>query len=109
LEAVDIVATDGWRLLPRYRFDPATGMWHHADGQPEPPMSLDDVGYEGGAMGFAGHRHHAPEAALPGYLEQARTILADPSIEGDPVHLEVGEDFEQLRWFWLPEEIAARI
>jgi selenocysteine lyase/cysteine desulfurase len=109
LEAVDIVATDGWRLLPRYRFDPATGMWHQSDGQPEPPMSLDDVGYEGGAMDFAGHRHHAPEAALPGYLEQARTILADPSIEGDPVHLEVGEDFEQLRWFWLPEEIAARI
>jgi hypothetical protein len=107
LEAVDIVATDGWRLLPRYRFDPATGMWRHADGQPEPPMSLDDVGYEGGEMRFAGHRHHAPEAALDGYLEQARAILADPPIEARPMPLEVGEDFEQLRWFWLPEEIAA--
>jgi selenocysteine lyase/cysteine desulfurase len=108
LDAVDIVATDGWRLLPRYRFDPATGMWRHVDGQPEPPMSLDDVGYEGGAMRFAGHRHHTPEAALEDYLEQARAILVDPPIEADPVPLEVGEDFEQLRWFWLPEEIAAR-
>jgi selenocysteine lyase/cysteine desulfurase len=108
LDAVDIVATDGWRLLPRYRFDPATGMWRHVDGQPEPPMSLDDVGYEGGAMRFAGHRHHTPEAALKDYLEQARAILVDPPIEADPVPLEVGEDFEQLRWFWLPEEIAAR-
>jgi hypothetical protein len=83
-------------------------MWRHVDGQPEPPMSLDDVGYEGGAMRFAGHRHHTPEAALKDYLEQARAILVDPPIEADPVPLEVGEDFEQLRWFWLPEEIAAR-
>jgi len=110
LEAVDIVASEGWRLLPRYRFDPTTGMWRHAEGQPEPPMSLDGVVYKGGTMRFAGHRHHARESALAGYIEQAREVLAEPpAIAGGPEHLELGEDFEQLRWFWLPEEIAARV
>ncbi len=32
LEAVELVASDGWRLLPHYRFEPATGLWHHAGG-----------------------------------------------------------------------------
>ena len=71
LDAVDMIATHGWRLLPRYRFDPATGMWHHEDGQPEPLMSLDDVWYVGGEMAFTSHRHWAPESALAGYLDEA--------------------------------------
>ena len=32
LEAVELVATDGWRLLPQYRFEPASGLWRHAAG-----------------------------------------------------------------------------
>ena len=27
LGAVELVATDGWRLLPHYRFEPASGLW----------------------------------------------------------------------------------
>ncbi len=110
LEAVDLVATDGWRLLPSYRFDPATAMWNHVDGQPDPPMSLDDVAYDDGEMRFAGHRRCAPESALAGYLDEARRMLAEPQATPDErVHLEVGDDFEHLRWFWLPEEIAAGV
>ena len=37
LDAVDLVATDGWRLLPDYAFEPATGLWRHRAGRPEPP------------------------------------------------------------------------
>ena len=110
LDAVDMIATHGWRLLPRYRFDPATGMWHHEDGQPEPPMSLDDVRYVGGEMAFTSHRHWAPESALAGYLDEAGDVLAAaPSPMSRDARVDVGEDFEQLRWFWLPEEIAARV
>ena len=32
LDAVALVAREGWRLLPHYRFDPATGLWRHAAG-----------------------------------------------------------------------------
>ena len=30
---------DGWRLLPHYAFEPATGLWRHRAGRPEPPLS----------------------------------------------------------------------
>ena len=30
VEAVHLVANEGWKLLPLYRFDPRTGLWHHA-------------------------------------------------------------------------------
>ena len=41
--AVSLVAEHGWRLLPDYRFDPATGLWRHRDGPVEPPLRLDQV------------------------------------------------------------------
>ena len=30
VRAVELVAREGWRLLPWYRFEPATGLWRHA-------------------------------------------------------------------------------
>jgi hypothetical protein len=108
LDAVDLVATDGWRALPRYRFAPRSGLWRHRDGQPEPPMSLDDVRYDEGTVRIDGHRHRATGSALEGYLQQARALLSSmPDGELDERPLDVGGDFEQLRWFWLPEEVAA--
>ncbi len=47
LDAVELVATDGWRLLPDYRFEAATGMWRHRAGRPHPPASLGDIRYDG--------------------------------------------------------------
>ena len=43
--AVELIAADGYRLLPDYRFDPRTGLWRHAAGPPRPPITLADVGY----------------------------------------------------------------
>jgi hypothetical protein len=108
LDAVDLVASEGWRLLPLYRFDPATGLWRHRDGSPEPPLSLADISYEEGRMAYTAHRHREPESSLGGYLEEARQLLSDAPVEIDgQAQLKVGPDFEDLRWFWLPEEIAA--
>jgi hypothetical protein len=107
---VDLVARDGWRLLPDYRFEPASGLWHHRDGRPEPPASLRDIAYKTGGMTWPSHRHHEPETRLAEYLDEARAIMARvpravaaPSVDA----AEVGPDFEALRWFWLPEEVAA--
>ncbi|MDH5224090.1 MAG: aminotransferase class V-fold PLP-dependent enzyme [Actinomycetota bacterium] len=108
LDAVELVATDGWRFLPRYRFEPASGLWRHREGQPEPPMSLASVHYDRGALCFDGRRHRAAESALDRYLVQARTLVASPPAVPDDAPLDVGADFEHLRWFWLPEEIVAR-
>jgi selenocysteine lyase/cysteine desulfurase len=107
LDAVELVASDGWRLLPLYRFEPATGLWHNAGGMADPPMSLRDVRYDDGRMHWPSHRRTEPESALAGYLSEARRILAHPPAPAvAPERLVVDDDFESLRWFPLPDEIA---
>ena len=102
VEAVRPVARDGWRLLGDYRFDPATGLWHHRRGPVEPPLRLADVGYAAdGSMTFPRTSTSAPAAALQGYLQLAEGVLAGatPPSAG-PASLSA--DFDQLRWFELP-------
>ena len=38
VEAVRLVARDGWRLLGDYRFDITSGRWRHKDGLVTPPL-----------------------------------------------------------------------
>ncbi len=107
LDAVHLVAREGWKLLPFYRFEPSTGLWRHRCPVTEPPMSLVDVSYAGGGMAWP-HRRHIREAhSLREYLEDARQILAEapdkmPAPLGMP---DVTADFEHLRWFPLPDEL----
>lgn len=105
LDAVELVAAEGWRLLPEYCFDPATGLWIHITGPPEPPLSLRDIGYADRRLQSSAHRHLEPESALAGYLGEAWSILARPRASAEP--MELGADFEHLRWFWLPHEITS--
>jgi selenocysteine lyase/cysteine desulfurase len=109
LDAVDLVATEGWRLLPDYTFDAPSGLWRHRDGLPEPPLSLHDIRFDGGAMTWPAHRHREPESRLAAYLDDAHAILARPprALSGPTIaDGVVGEDFEDLRWFLLPEDVA---
>src|SRR5262245_35940928 len=46
LDAVSLVATHGWLLLPAYRFDPHTGLWRHRGGLVEPPLRLSQLRYD---------------------------------------------------------------
>jgi selenocysteine lyase/cysteine desulfurase len=110
LDAVDLVAREGWRLLPDYAFDPATGMWRHKAGRPEPPLSLHDIRYDDARMAYPAHRHREPESRLADYLAEARELLARPPHALDRPSIDpgtVGLDFEELRWFLLPEDVLA--
>ena len=104
LEAVRLVAKDGWRLLGDYRFEPATGLWRHRRGPVEPPLRLSQVTYDTqGRMQYPRHHDRAPESELRCYLEEAKAVLkAATPASGEPVKGLVSEDFEQLRWFDLP-------
>ena len=64
LEAVRLVARDGWRLLGDYDFDVRTGRWAHKRGPVEPPLRLGQVGFERGRMTYPRHADRAPESAL---------------------------------------------
>ena len=100
---MELIAADGYRLLPAYRFDPRTGLWRHAGGARRPPLRLTDVSYgPDGQMTYPRRRERAGEDAFPGYLRRARALLAGlpGEVEDGPTGL--GPDFEALRWFPLP-------
>jgi selenocysteine lyase/cysteine desulfurase len=108
IDAVDLVATDGHRLLTDYHFDPRTGLWRHHNGPPRLPLRLRDLHYTLDGMPHSpARRTRAGEEALAGYLHQARDLLA-----ARPDHIDDGptglpEDFEALRWFPLPPACLA--
>jgi selenocysteine lyase/cysteine desulfurase len=77
IDAVDLVATHGWRLLGAYRFDPATGLWHHREHPVASHVSLDDLRYDLGRPTLPARPARLGLDALPGQLADARRILAD--------------------------------
>jgi selenocysteine lyase/cysteine desulfurase len=102
VDAVRLVARDGWRLLGDYRFEPATGIWTHRDGVVEPPLRLGAITYDEQGM-------HAPTSQLAG----DESLLAQHLADGERILLAAVEpdltpptslsaDFEHLRWFDLP-------
>ena len=103
VEAVRLVAREGWRLLGDYLFDPATGLWRHRAGVVEPPLSLRAVTYADGVPRFPTSQARGGEELLAQHLSEATEILAaadPPSLDSHPGDLSA--DFEHLRWFDLP-------
>jgi len=110
VDAVDLVASQGRRLLHLYRFDPVTGLWRHRDGPAEPPLRLTDLAYDpdSGELRVPELPHGtASESALAGYLDEARSILASAPGHEDCAAPDLGPDFEHLRWFELPAACVA--
>ncbi len=77
IEAIRFVATEGYKFLPLYGFDPLSGGWKHRDERGrDPSLCLDD----------ALDAHDTAPSALPaseralrfdGYIDKARLIAAD--------------------------------
>jgi selenocysteine lyase/cysteine desulfurase len=108
VDAVLLVAELGWRLLPSYRYDMGSGLWENRGGRGDPPHSLDEIDYADGTMQYTADLPLDEDSALIDYVRVAETIMseAEPG-ERDPAP-EVTADFERLRWFVLPHEIAGR-
>ncbi len=102
LEAVHMIADEGWRLLPMYRYDTDTALWRHRDGLPRPPASLLDVDFTGQTGPSAPLT--APIEDLDAYLASARQILSEPP-RSDGDSPELGPEVERLRWFPNPAEV----
>ncbi len=113
VDAVSFVAEHGWKLLPDYRFEPDTGQWRHRRGAPAPPRRLSDLSYRGGRLEYRARRATEPEWVLSSYLDEAERVVERvlddcrrrPPIE-DPA---LSQNFEHLRWFFLPGEILAEL
>ncbi len=106
VKAVDLIATSGEKLLPDYRFDLLTGLWHHKRGAVEPPLRLADIRYEGGRIITPKHDARASVDDLARYLDEARDLFAARTT---PTDAPIGSlpalsgELDSLRWFWLPE------
>jgi selenocysteine lyase/cysteine desulfurase len=102
LEAVHLLAEHAWKLLPLYRFDPATGLWRHRDAAPTPTLADAPVP----------RATREPDEALADRLEEARRIVraveARPPRAGAPC-VRLSAQFERIRWFPLPDEALARL
>ncbi len=112
LDAIHLIANEGWRLLPHYTFDPDTGEWRHRSHTAHDVMRLGEVSYRTGKMEYRSRHATEPEWALPGYLEEARRIIAAVPEEVRTLQLEDPArtaDFEELRWFPLPSEVLAEL
>jgi selenocysteine lyase/cysteine desulfurase len=112
LDAIHLIATDGWRLVPHYNFDPDTGEWRHRAHNPADVLRLDSLSYRNGKLEYRSRHATEPEWALPSYITEAKQIIAAATTELrtlnviDPV---TTRDFEELRWFPLPSEVVAEI
>ncbi|MEZ4460872.1 MAG: aminotransferase class V-fold PLP-dependent enzyme [bacterium] len=112
VEALAMVAEHGWKLIPDYVFDAATGTWKHRRGRPDPPLSLKSVTYRTGKMEYRARHMTEPEWAMDDYLAEARRIFDIASSKVDGVTYappKVSADFESLRWFPLPHEIVSEL
>ena len=109
VEAVGLVATYGWLMLPEYRFDPYNGLWRHRGGLVEPPLRLSQLHYDAqGRLRYPSRHERAGQGALQQYLVEAHelfTKLADhPAALGEgTANRRLTEGFEALRWFDLPD------
>lgn len=111
LDAIDFVATEGWKFLPLYQFCGDSGMWRHREWRPTGGMRLDEVRYVGGTLTYP-HRHaEAQGSCYDEYLAHAKRLLKD--LESSKIEVPEGvranDDFEALRWFPLPEDVCAEL
>ncbi len=104
LDAVNLLAHEGWRFLPHYTFCPVTGIWRHREARPGTALRLTDISYQSGKMAYRSRHITEPETAFAEYLSEAQGIIERLKAEAVP---EVGqtcleEGLERLRWFPLP-------
>lgn len=109
VDAVHLVAQRGAALLPLYRFDPSTGLWQHRDGPVEAPMSLFDIDYGDGSMHYPIRRRRRPELDLVELIAEAERVCdeGDGTVRAPEARPDTTADFEHLRWFPYPDEVAS--
>ncbi|KAL6258977.1 hypothetical protein P5V15_008900, partial [Pogonomyrmex californicus] len=115
LEALKMVATEGWKLLPQYVLNPDTGEWrHHTNSVFKERKWLGAIRYTDGKMNATERRASGPGVFPQTYgdcLQTARNIFnrARKMAQRCPLQIDKSFNFlcgrmEALRWFMLPSE-----
>ncbi len=111
IDAVHLVALHGWALMPRYDFDPASGLWTHRGGATFRPARLSDLSIDGGEAVWGPSWSTLPEVALERQLAEGRAILEAALREQPPSarSVDVPPEYHDGRWFPLPGEAAQQL
>ena len=102
LQAIELVAQYGHRLLPYYQFDQASGTWRYQKQKMQLTSSLDNFDF---SAPLAAH-NHADKVNLAPYLQAAKAQLKQPNPTAERYSLTLPESARALRWFVLPQEVA---
>jgi hypothetical protein len=108
IDAVELIANGGHRLLGDYHFDPHTGLWRHRHAV-QAPLRLANLRYTAhGILDGPARQPTAGEDVLGGYLHHAADVISrrPDAIDDGPTGLPA--DFEALRWFHLPPACLTR-
>ncbi|XP_035443365.2 uncharacterized protein LOC118271388 isoform X1 [Spodoptera frugiperda] len=113
LEALKMVATEGWKILPQYVVNPETGQWrHHTCAVLRDRKSLHSLRFNDGKMTSHERRISGPGIFPQTYTETLQTArnlfnrarklamkcsTAEPEVTFNP-------RIDYLRWFMLPKE-----
>ncbi|XP_014220716.1 uncharacterized protein LOC106648374 [Trichogramma pretiosum] len=114
LEALKMVATEGWKLLPQYVLDPESGEWrHHTNSVFKDRRWLGAIRYTDGRMS-ATERRISGAGVFPqshgDCLHTARNTFNRARKMAQRSQMQVersvfyDEKSESLRWFMLPHE-----
>lgn len=114
LEALKMVATEAWKLLPQYQVDKRTGEWrHHSNSLLKERKWLQSIRYNDGKMLFNDRRISSPGAFPQNFadcLQMARNLfnrsrkMAQKSTTEEGLYLKLCDVSEKLRWYMLPGE-----
>lgn len=115
LEALKMVATEAWKLLPQYVVDEKTGEWrHHSNSLAKERKWLQSIRYTDGKMMFNDRRISAPGGFPTNFadcLQTARNLfnrarkMAQKSTVDENLYLLLSQEpAEKLRWYMLPGE-----
>lgn len=105
--AVNMIADDGWKLLPLYSFDEQTGIWRHARAKRVAKPDLAQISYQSGEIDFPHGSVGKCYDPLQVFLTRAKQIFANADSRD---HSTIDDESRNatkansLRWFHTPED-----
>ncbi|CAF4063303.1 unnamed protein product [Rotaria magnacalcarata] len=118
LNAVQFIATEGWKFLPLYTYNPVTAGWTHRSDFQVSHSSLDDITYKSGKMQNYGVKKGlklpSTQNDLRDSFHEAKLLAVDAvrhaldtfDYESDPP-LNVPDKYKHMVWFALPADIVS--
>ena len=110
VQAVMLIAEQGWRLLPYYHYAEDSGTWSFRGAKPELAVDLTTINFvQGGAC--SNDRATYPGENIPSVLPLSE-VLKQAAMQlqsrhnGEVSWVGLPAQYDKLRWFVLPQELA---